>query len=173
MKESRKVFYKDLIKVLVISLVLAGVTRWLIFLPFKVQGASMEDNFYTSDYLIVDRVTPKFDDYNRGEVVVFRLPGISSYYIKRIIGLPGEGVDVRDGSIYINGKFLDESKYLIEGRRFTPSNTSIALGEDEYFVLGDNREASYDSRSWGSLGESHIVGRVFLRLLPLDNFKKF
>ena len=133
----------------------------------------MEDNFSTSDYLIVDRVTPNFNDYDRGEVVVFRLPGVSSYYIKRIVGLPGEEVKVRDGKVLIDGRIIDESKYLIESRSFTPSNTSAVLGNDEYFVLGDNREASYDSRSWGSLGESHIVGRVFLRLLPLGNFKKF
>lgn len=165
-KEETKAFYKDLFKVLAVSLILAGIIRWFIFMPFKVQGASMEENFHNNDYLIVDKISPNFKDWKRGEVVVFKYKGDwRTYYIKRIIGLPGEEVKINNGKIFINGELLEED--------YTPGDLDMILGYDEYFVLGDNRVASSDSRAWGALAEKDIIGRVVLRLLPLSKINIF
>jgi len=160
-------FWKEFIKALVISVVLAFAIRYFIVQPFKVQGASMESSFYADDYLIVDEFTPRFATHQRGEVVVFKHN--SSFYIKRIIGLPSERIEIKDNEVYINGLVLSEN-YLTEK---TSGAIDVTLEKDEYFVLGDNRDASSDSRSWGVLDESLIVGRVWLRLLPLSKIEKF
>ncbi|PIP17066.1 MAG: signal peptidase I [Candidatus Portnoybacteria bacterium CG23_combo_of_CG06-09_8_20_14_all_37_13] len=160
-------FWKEFIKALIISVVLAFAIRYFLVQPFKVQGASMEPSFYANDYLIVDEFTPRFATYQRGDIVVFKHN--SSFYIKRIIGLPGEKIEIKDNKIYINDLILNET-YLIEN---TSGSININLQEDEYFVLGDNRDASSDSRSWGILDKSLIIGRVWLRLLPLSKIDKF
>lgn len=160
-------FWKELIKALIISVVLAFAIRYFIVQPFKVQGASMEPNFYADDYLIVDEFTPRFAEYQRGDVVVFKHN--SSFYIKRIIGLPGEKIEIKDSKIYINSLILNEN-YLTEK---TSGTINATLEKDEYFVLGDNRDASSDSRTWGILDKSLIIGRAWLRLLPLSKIEKF
>ncbi|MFA5053473.1 MAG: signal peptidase I [Parcubacteria group bacterium] len=135
--------------------------------PFLVQGASMEPNFQNGNYLIVDIVSYKFSAPERGDVVVFHYPGNRAlYYIKRIIGLPGDRVTFLDGKILINGEALDE-EYLpttIETDALT--RTDFQLTDSQFFVMGDNREASFDSRSWGPLEKSDIVGVVKLRVWP-------
>jgi signal peptidase I len=166
--EAKGHFWKEFVKALVISLVLATAIRYFVIQPFKVQGLSMEPNFAPNDYLIVDELTMRFRDLKRGEVVVFRYG--PSFYIKRIVGLPGEEVLIKDGKVYINGVLLDESQYL---NTETPGNLRVTLADDEYFVMGDNRRASSDSRVWGSLNKSSIVGRAWLRLLPFKNLDKF
>lgn len=173
MTDSTKIFWKDLLKVLLASLILAAIIRWLVFLPFRVEGASMEDNFSTNDYLIVDKFSARFNKFTSGEVVVFKFKNTGSYYIKRIIGLPGDVVEVKNGQVYVNDELLDESAYLKTERRFTPHNTSVSLGKGQYFVLGDNRLASSDSRNWGVLDGKAMVGRVWFRLMPLRRFQIF
>lgn len=160
-------FWKEFIKALVVSVVLAFIIRYLVVQPFKVQGASMEPSFYANDYLIIDELTPRFAAYQRGDVVVFKHN--SSFYIKRIIGLPREKIEIKDSKIYVNSLVLNEN-YLTKK---TTGVIDITLEKDEYFVLGDNRNASSDSRSWGGLDKSLIVGRVWLRLLPLSKIDKF
>lgn len=163
MKEN---FGKDLVKILVISLLLAGVIRFFIIMPFQVQGASMEENFHDNDYLIVDKVSMQFSDLQRSESIVFKFKGDwRTYYIKRVIGLPGEVVEIKQGKIFIDGELLEQD--------YTPGSVKLALGADEYFVLGDNRTASSDSRSWGAVPVKDIVGRVWLRLWPLDKINVF
>jgi signal peptidase I len=135
--------------------------------PFLVQGASMEPNFQTGNYLVVDIISYKFGEPERGDVVVFRYPGNRSlYYIKRIIGLPGDRVTLIDGNIFINGEIFIED-YIpsyVETDAFDEAD--FLLGEGEYFVMGDNRASSFDSRSWGPLGKNDIVGVVKMRVWP-------
>lgn len=133
--------------------------------PFLVQGASMEPSFHTGDYLLVDEVTYRLRSPQRGEVIVFRSPtNESEFFIKRIIGLPGEQVIISDGRVLIDGKALSED-YLPYGVDVRGEYV-FQLGDDEYFVMGDNRPASYDSRRWGPLPGGNIVGLVRLRFWP-------
>ena len=136
----------------------------------------MEPNFESGDYLIIDEISYRFRDPQRGEVIVFKYPqNPSQRFIKRIIGLPGETVEIKNGkvTIYKQGtpQILNESNYI-----YPPSQTlgdiQTVLGENEYFVLGDNRTASFDSRKWGALSEEDIIGRVFFRAWPMSVLAK-
>jgi len=136
----------------------------------------MTPAFENGDYLIIDQLSHRFQNPQRGEVIVFKYPFNSSQrYIKRIIGLPGETVEIKDGRVMIANQkepyVLDESDYLPLDIS-TSGEILTSLAEDEYFVLGDNRYASADSRRWGSLTRKDIIGRVFLRAWPFTAFAK-
>lgn len=136
----------------------------------------MEPNFFNGDYLIIDEITYQFRAPERGEVVVFKYPNDTTQrYIKRIIGLPGETVAVNSGKVYIykdgSPVVLDEIKYLPQTAQ-TQGSIKVTLGKDEYFVLGDNRALSADSRAWGTLPEKDLIGRVFLRAWPFSVLAK-
>jgi signal peptidase I len=168
-------FLKEIGKIVLISLMIVLPIRYFLFQPFLVRGESMEPNFQDGDYLIVDEISYRLGDPKRGEVIVFDSPTFSSQrFIKRIVGLPGETVIIEKGIIEIsNGQevvYLDESEYLLSGD--TSGEISISLGENEYFVLGDNRNSSYDSRKWGPLEKDGIIGKVFLRCWPFASFAK-
>ncbi|MDD2696592.1 MAG: signal peptidase I [Candidatus Pacebacteria bacterium] len=170
------VFIWEIAKIVIIALVIVLPIRSIVFQPFFVKGDSMTPNFENGDYLIVDEISYKIRDPQRGEVIVFKYPNDTSQrYIKRIIGLPGETVQVENGQIVVyneeGGKILQESEYLSPSV-FTPGDTRITLGENEYFVLGDNRAASSDSRRWGSLPKEDIIGRALLRAWPLAALAK-
>jgi signal peptidase I len=171
-------FSWELFKVAAMALVLAGLVRYFIVQPFFVEGASMEPNFEDGEYLLVDEISYYFKTANRGEVVVFHYPlDTSKYYIKRIIGLPSETIEIKDGKVFIYNDekpegFAAGEKYIPAGF-ITDGNIKKKLGTSEYFVLGDNRPASSDSRRWGVLPKSDIVGRVWLRAWPLDRFDIF
>ena len=135
----------------------------------------MEPSFENGDYLIIDELSYRLRDPQRGEVVVFKYPNdLSQRYIKRIIGLPGETIEIANGYITIftweGSKLLDESGYINNG--YTHGDINTNLDEDEYFVLGDNRAASSDSRRWGPLPEEYIVGRTFFRAWPFSSLSK-
>ena len=165
-------FVWEILKIVLIALVIVIPIRYFLFQPFIVKGQSMEPNFENSNYLIVDELSYRFRDPQRGEVVVFRYPkNISQRFIKRIIGLPGEKIEIEAGVVMMNGKILDESKYLPSGVQ-TTGNTQISLDENEYFVLGDNRISSFDSRQWGVLPRKNIVGRVYFRAWPITDLTK-
>jgi len=165
-------FFWEITKIVIIALAIVIPIRYFIFQPFLVKGHSMEPNFEAGDYLIVEEVSYRFRDPHRGEVIVFRYPqNPSKRYIKRIIGLPGETVEVRDGNIFLNNNLLSEENYLQALLR-TPGNILITLNENEYFVLGDNRFASYDSRRWGALPGEDIIGRAFIRAWPITALEK-
>lgn len=140
----------------------------------QVQGSSMEPKLSNEDNLIVDKISYRFHDPERFDIIVFPFQyEDNTYYIKRIIGMPGETVQIdAEGNILINGKILDENygKEVIQnaGRAYEP----ITLGDDEYFVMGDNRNNSTDSRdpSVGNIKREDIIGRAWLRILPLDKF---
>lgn len=169
-------FILETIKIVIIALLIVVPIRYFIFQPFLVRGQSMEPTFEHGDYLIIDEISYRFRDPQRGEVVIFKYPrNPSQRYIKRIIGLPGETIEIKEGeiSIFSNGKekILDESYYL-PSNISTPGDLKINLDENEYFVLGDNRYASSDSRRWGPLPREDIIGRVFLRLWPVTALAK-
>ncbi len=171
------VFLLEVLQIVVISAAIIIPIRYFLIQPFYVKGASMEPEFFDHEYLIIDEISYRFNDPTRGDIVVFRYPrDPSQYFIKRVIGLPGETVEVSDGRITIynsehpDGVTLDET-YL--DRQFTAGHEKVTLGAAEYFVFGDNRDASLDSRSFGAVSRDLIVGRVWLRGLPVDKITLF
>ena len=161
------------VKVIVIALAIALPVRWFIAEPFIVNGASMDPTFATGQFLVVDRVTYRFESPKRGDVIIFEYPNDpSTYYIKRIIGLPGETVNINDGIITIinkenpNGLKLDEP--YLSPEHFSHDTSSKTLTDTQYFVMGDNRSQSSDSRYWGPLESHFIIGRPIVRLLPVQ-----
>jgi len=164
----------EIFKIIVIALLIVAPIRFFLFQPFIVKGESMEPNFSDGDYLIVDEISYRFKSPERGEVIVFDSPVNKSVrYIKRVIALPGETVEMKDGEITIydnNGPIiLDEASYIPQGYDIS-GEIRISLGPYEYFVLGDNRLASLDSRRFGSLDGESIIGKVYLRAWPFDSF---
>ncbi len=169
------IFIWELVKVTVISLAIILPVRYYLIQPFYVKGASMEPNFYNHEYLIIDQISFRFRQPERGEVIVFRYPrNPQEYFIKRIIALPGESIEIKNGDVYIyNENNLDgiliEEPYLDEKYLSAySSDKKISLTENEYYVLGDNRSSSMDSRSFGPLNEKFITGRVLFRGLPFN-----
>jgi signal peptidase I len=169
-------FIWETLKVVVLALAIVIPIRYFLFQPFFVRGQSMEPNFENGDYLIIDEISYRFSNPERGEVIVFKYPNNPSQrYIKRIIGLPGETIEIKSGSVIIHSQVreevLDESEYLLSTVQ-TPGDVKLSLGEDEYFVLGDNRGLSSDSRRWGPLKREHIIGKVLFRAWPFTAFAK-
>jgi len=187
-------FLWEVVKVFFWALVIIMPIRIFLFQPFFVQGASMEPNFDDGDYLIVNElgykkttvgtgfadfftVTP-FKELERGDIVVFKYPkNPQQYFIKRIIALPGEKIQISAGKVIIfnsqnpEGLALDES-YLSEGLETTPE-IARTLSDSEYFVMGDNRKASHDSRAWGPLPKDMVIGKVLLRAWPVNKANIF
>jgi len=172
------IFLLDALKILLIALAIVIPVRMLLFQPFVVKGNSMEPNYHSADYLIIDEVSFKMRSPQRGEVIVFNYPkDPSQRYIKRIIALPGETIEIRNGEVFIsinNGSEVkvDESLYItdkIRGEWKTGSSYGpVTLGENDYFVMGDNRNYSSDSRKWGFVPMKNIIGRILLRLSPYE-----
>jgi signal peptidase I len=168
----------ELIQVALIVTAIVLPIRYFLVQPFYVKGASMEPNFEDRQYLIIDELTYRFREPERGEIAVFRYPGDpSQYFIKRIIGLPGETVTVSGGKVFITNAAgdtnqLDESAYLAASV-VTSGDKKITLGADQYFVLGDNRTNSLDSRIFGVVPKKNIVGRVMLRGWPISRITWF
>ena len=174
--------WSELVQVVLLTLAIVIPVRLFLANPFKVDGASMEPNYYNKEYLVVDELTYHFQAPKRGEVVVFHPPSDpSKYFIKRVIGLPGETVEMVNGTVKIynaehpNGWVLDERSYLDlsdyskeEMQSMTMRPTTI--GSDEYFVLGDNRRGSYDSRYFGTVKRSALIGRAWLRGYPIQRW---
>jgi signal peptidase I len=165
----------ELIRFIFVVLLIVVPIRAFVAQPFIVSGHSMDPTFADGEYLIVDEITYRFDEPERGDIIVFRPPtDKSKFYIKRIIGLPGEKVEVNDGIVTIfknendDGIVLDEPYIL---KKSSDTDKIWELGADDYFVMGDNRTESSDSRSWGTLDGGAIVGRAFIRLLPLQEIK--
>lgn len=169
----------ETLKVLIISLLIILPIRYFLVEPFYVKGASMEPNFFDHEYLVVDRLTYRLDQPSRGEVVVFKYPkDPRQYFIKRIVGLPGETVEIKNDGVYISDQARPEGyklteNYLSSGLTTTASNpnyTKLTLGEHQYYVMGDNRAESMDSRSFGYVDRSFFVGRVVFRGWPFNRF---
>ncbi|MDO8517758.1 MAG: signal peptidase I [bacterium] len=180
-QEKRENFFTELLKFALIAIVIVVPVRLFVAQPFIVSGASMVPTFQNGQYLIIDELTYHVSQPQRGDVVVFRYPkDPSQFFIKRVIGLPGETVIMKDSSVAIEktdlpagrqaaSVVLDEPYVVNRGN----GTKTLTLGVDEYFVLGDNRPESSDSRVWGTLPRANIVGRVLVRLLPLQFFGVF
>ncbi len=160
-------------KIVLISLAIVLPVRLFIAQPFIVRGASMVPNFEDGQYLIIDELSYLLRNPQRGEVIVFRYPqDPSQFFIKRIIGLPGETVSIQQGTVTIitaadtDGFELDEA--YLPPHLVTAPNSRITLEGSEYFVMGDNRLESSDSRRWGALEKEFLIGRAFLRLWPVN-----
>jgi signal peptidase I len=191
-------FVFDLAKIVILSLVIIIPVRTFLFQPFFVQGASMEPNFHDGEYLIVNELGYKktvvgtednnfftvepFKELKRGDVAVFRYPNNpKEFFIKRIIGLPGEKIEIKNGNVIVynqenpNGGVLNEKLYIPDkkGKTDCDGRCVFELEDDEYLVLGDNRNHSSDSRRWGALSKDYIIGKVFLRAWPFDEIKFF
>lgn len=188
-------FILEIIKIVILAFVIIVPIRVFLFQPFFVQGASMEPNFEDGEYLIVNELGYKntavgvggnnlvevqpFKEIKRQQPVVFRYPlDTGKFFIKRIIGLPGEKVEIKNGSVIIynsqspNGFVLDEKSYLSSSIRTVPDSVTM-LKNDEYFVMGDNRSFSSDSRAWGPVPKKDIIGLVLFRAWPLSRLSSF
>ncbi len=184
--KSSALFIFDFLKVIIVALAIILPIRYFVFQPFIVSGSSMEPNYSNGQYLIIDEISYRFTEPTRGEVLVLRYPNDhKQFFIKRLIGMPGEKVQIDGGRVTIfneenpDGLVLEEPYLPNQGLTY-PHNPSlvggkktILLKDNEYFMMGDNRLASSDSRDWGPLKRDEVIGRVFIRALPLAEFEKF
>ncbi len=167
-------FILDTLQIIVFAVAIFLFVYLLILQPHKIKGQSMEPNFDNGEFLLTDKVTYRFNDPKRGDVIVFKAPpDYEEEYIKRIIGLPGETVAVINGKIIIDGQPLTED-YLPTGTytneaSFVANGKSVIVPSDSYFVVGDNRGNSYDSRSWGFISGDKITGRAWFVYWPLNS----
>ncbi len=175
-QESSENFFTELLKFVIIAAVIVFPIRLFVAQPFIVSGASMVPTFHNGEYLIVDELSYRLGAPNRGDVIIFRPPQAPrEFYIKRIIGLPGESVSIKGDQITItkeDGSTLELQEPYITNRGNGSAKTTV-LKDEEYFVMGDNRPESSDSRVWGPLPRDNIVGRAFIRLLPIDSITVF
>lgn len=170
-------FTKDVVSFALIALLIVVPIRWFVAQPFIVRGDSMVPTFHSGDYLIVDQLSYRFSDPERGDVIIMRYPKDESvYFIKRIIGLPGETVELQGTRVIIRKSGEEmitlEQPYLADVAH-RPEYATYALTDEEYFVMGDNRDASSDSRVWGPLPEKDVIGRALVRLFPPSTISIF
>jgi len=171
-EETNENFFLELLKFIFIALVIVIPVRLWIAQPFIVSGASMEPTFETGEYLIIDEISYRFREPMRGDVIIFRYPrDPSEFFIKRIIGLPGETVHIDASTVSVTT--VDGQEEILSEPYITHTGNgpalSVTLAEDEYFVMGDNRPDSSDSRIWGAVQKNDLIGRAFIRLLPLPD----
>src|SRR3989338_2740759 len=169
-------FFLELIKVAVLAGVTIFLVRYFLFKPFYVKGQSMEPTFYEKEYLIIDEISYRFRGIERGEVVVFRAPfNEDDYYLKRVVGLPGERVKIEDNKVIIYNTLYPQGIVVEEGylNNETDGSLTVTLGPDQYYVLGDNRDASFDSRRFGPVSRNVIIGRAWFRGWPFHRITTF
>lgn len=162
----------EFLQIVIVAAAIVLPIRYFIFQPFIVKGDSMVPNFHSGDYLIIDEISYQLSMPSRGDVVVFHYPvDPSQRFIKRMIGLPGETVEIKGNKITIskdgNKITLDEKAYLTNVPPL--GDKTVTLKADEYFVMGDNRQYSYDSRGWGVLPKKDMIGRAAVRLFPINH----
>ena len=161
----------ELVRFAFFALIIVIPIRMFIAQPFIVSGSSMVPTFENGQYLIIDEISYRLNDPQRDDIIVFRYPNdTTKYFIKRIIGLPNETVDIKGNTVTVTNKSHPDGLILDQSFIENTSNndTHFELKDDEYFVMGDNRSASSDSRYWGAVPKKLLIGKVFLRLLPID-----
>lgn len=164
-------FFLDILEVIVFAIAIFLFIYLLVLQPHKIKGSSMEPNFADGEYLLTDKLSYRFRDPQRGEIVVFEAPGTNGdEYIKRIVALPGETIKVTNDHIFINGQELEESYLSTELPTkpgiFLRENETVTIPSNHYLVLGDNRVASSDSRAWGFVEKEAISGRAWIIYWP-------
>lgn len=173
----KKIYYLlfDLVQTLVIAGAIFVVIYAFLFRPYQVNGHSMDPTFSDGEYVLTNLITLRLGDLKRGDIVVFTAPPDKEKdYIKRIIGLPGDRVRISSGEVFINGQKLDQSTFLPVGVRtnggaFLGEGDEVVVPEDQYFAMGDNRDFSSDSREWGFVPKSAIIGKSFVVYWPLNH----
>lgn len=168
-------FFLDFLETIVVSLAIFAVVYIFLFQPHQVDGKSMEPNFHNAEYILTDKISYRISSPKRGDVVVFHSPqDAGTDFIKRIVGVPGDMVMVKDGYYYLNGTRLDEEYINDPGKvapgRFLRDGATAEVPNGQYLVMGDNRLHSSDSREWGFVPRTNIVGRAFFRYWPVDAF---
>jgi signal peptidase I len=166
-----KTFFLDITEVVVFAIAIFLFLYLLVLQPHKIKGASMEPNFHNGEYLLTDKVSYRFGEPERGDVIVFEAPpDESEEFIKRIIALPGEKIYINEGQVFINGQKLNEaylpSNLVTESGDFFKVGLEIEVPKDHYIVLGDNRKYSSDSRSWGFITRDEITGKAWVVYWP-------
>ena len=166
----------EVVETLVLTLIIFFVIQTFVAVPIRVEQVSMERTLEPEQQLVVDKLTPRFDDYRRGDIVVFDPPeswtaDSGTPYIKRVIGLPGDTLQIRDGLVYINDIALEEP-YLYDGQPTvaTGGDDTWVIPPDQLFVMGDHRSDSADSRVFGPVPRDRVIGRAWLRYFPLSTF---
>ena len=168
----------EVLETLLLTLIVFLVIQLFVAQPYQIQQQSMENSLLPNQYVLVDKLTPHFDDFHRGDIVVFSPPpgwasdAAGTPFIKRVIGIAGDTVDIHDGFVFVNGTKLDEP-YLYQDQPTVPADPKthtwkIAAGQ--LFVLGDHRADSKDSRAFGAISKSTAIGRAWLRYWPFDQF---
>jgi signal peptidase I len=165
----------ELVETVVLTVVIFLVIQTLVAQPYKVEQHSMETTLLPDQYVLVDKLTPRFNEYSRGDVIVFEPPSVyrgdGTPFIKRIIGLPGDHIDIHDGAVYVDEIRLDEPYVRAnEPTEANGSESSWVIEPGSLFVLGDNRENSSDSRVFGPVLRGSVIGRAWLRYWPLNAF---
>lgn len=167
----------DLVETLVIAGAIFVVIYAFLFRPFQVNGQSMYPNYHNGEYILTNLIGLKLSQINRGDVIVFEAPQDKEKdFIKRVIGIPGDQVGLKDGRMILNGQNLDESSYLASdvktyGGAFLGDGETTTVPENSFFMLGDNRNFSSDSREWGFVPKSKIIGRSFFVYWPLNEMR--
>lgn len=172
-------FFLDIIETLVIALSIFLVVYLFLLQPHQVNGQSMVPNFQSGEYVLTDKISYKIGEPKRGDVIVFHAPpsahcpkGTGCDFIKRVLGVPGEMIEVKNNQIYVNSVPLEE-EYIPEDFETAAGDytrhRTITLSENEYFVCGDNRPYSSDSRAWGPIKKTDIIGRAFFRYWPPES----
>ena len=168
----------EILETLVLTLIVFLVIQLFVAQPYQIQQQSMENTLMPNQYLLVDKLTPHFDDYHRGDIVVFEPPAgwardaSGTPFIKRVIGVGGDTIDIHDGHVFVNGSQVDEP-YLYQGQPTVPAdpqNHSWKIGDGQLFVMGDHRSDSQDSRAFGPIQKSSVIGRAWLRYWPFNQF---
>jgi len=169
-EKKESTFLKDIIFIVLVTAFIVLPIRIFIAQPFVVSGESMSPTFENGDYLIVDQLSYRIENPERYDVIIFRYPNdTKKFFIKRIIGLPGEKINATNGKIAVETKDNKEKLELNESyvkNKSVNGTFSTQLNDGEYFVMGDNRTASLDSRIWGALDRNLIAGKALFRLLP-------
>lgn len=170
-------FLVDTVQTFLIAAVVFLVIYIVLFRPFQVNGQSMYPTFLDKEYVLTNLTVPEFEKPKRGDVIVFEAPNNQEKdYIKRVIGVPGDTISLRDNDVYLNNEKIDETTYLSDEIKtyagsFLTSEKEVVVPEKQYFVLGDNRIASSDSREWGFVKESEIIGKSFVVYWPPNRLR--
>ena len=167
-------WFLDFVETIVIALAIFVVVYRFLFQPHPVKGRSMDCNFHDGEYLLTDKVSYRFREPQRDDVVVFKAPQNEDYdYIKRIIALPGDTIKIAGGQVFVNHQSVNSSGYLdpritTHAGLWAQEGQAFTIPPGEYFVMGDNRNNSSDSREWGPVPQANLVGRAWLRYWPIN-----
>lgn len=170
-------FLLDSIQTFLIAAAIFLVIYLFLFRPYEVKGDSMYPNFYDKEYVLTNLIILRFKEPKTGDVVVFKAPPEPEKdYIKRVIAVPGDSLSIKDSQVYVNGNLFDESKYLSVSVKtfpgaFLQEEEEVTVPEGQYFVMGDNRGASSDSREWGFVKKEDIIGESLFVYLPINKMR--